>query len=202
MIPPGVSRIFSRSRSLMYKGYTFNLLATNTLTCGILLAGGDVITQRIERIMGHSESYDASRSGRMFAVGLSQGPPHHYWYLWLDKMLPKTDLRTVALKILADQIFAAPFFACTFLVGMGILEDKKPSQCWEEFVKKFPAIYLFDWCIWPPTQFINFTIIPQPFRVLYVNVVTVIWDVFLSYIKHYDQQEQEREMMTKDENSD
>ena len=78
----------------------------------------------------------------MFAVGLSQGPPHHYWYLWLDKMLPKTDLRTVALKILADQIFAAPFFACTFLVGMGILEDKKPSQCWEEFVKKFPAIYL------------------------------------------------------------
>ena len=57
-------------------------------------------------------------------------------------MLPKTDLRTVALKILADQIFAAPFFACTFLVGMGILEDKKPSQCWEEFVKKFPAIYL------------------------------------------------------------
>ena len=80
--------------------------------------------------------------GRMFAVGLSQGPPHHYWYLWLDKMLPKTDLRTVALKILADQIFAAPFFACTFLVGMGILEDKKPSQCWEEFVKKFPAIYL------------------------------------------------------------
>ena len=78
----------------------------------------------------------------MFAVGLSQGPPHHYWYLWLDKMLPKTDLRTVALKIVADQIFAAPFFACTFLVGMGILEDKKPSQCWQEFVKKFPAIYL------------------------------------------------------------
>ena len=61
----GVSKIFSRSRSLMYKGYTFNLLATNTLTCGILLAGGDVITQRIERIMGHSESYDLSRSGKI-----------------------------------------------------------------------------------------------------------------------------------------
>ena len=61
----GVSKIFSRSRSLMYKGYTFNLLATNTLTCGILLAGGDVITQRIERMMGHSENYNASRSGKI-----------------------------------------------------------------------------------------------------------------------------------------
>ena len=78
----------------------------------------------------------------MFAVGLSQGPPHHYWYLWLDKILPKTDLRTVALKIVMDQIFAAPFFAITFFFGMGVLEDKRMSECWTEFVKKFPTVYL------------------------------------------------------------
>ena len=33
--------------------------------------------------------------GRMFLVGLSQGPPHHYWYIWLDKLLPKRNLKTV-----------------------------------------------------------------------------------------------------------
>ena len=47
------------------------------------------------------------------------------------------------------------------------------------------TIFQFDWCIWPPTQYINFTLVPPALRVLYVNVVTVIWDVFLSYIKHY-----------------
>ena len=31
----------------------------------------------------------------MFLVGLSQGPPHHYWYIWLDKLLPKRNLKTV-----------------------------------------------------------------------------------------------------------
>jgi len=185
-------RIFSRSRSVMYKGFTKNLLVSNTVTCGVLLAGGDLIQQRIEKYMGYQQAHDLNRSGRMFAVGLSQGPPHHYWYLWLDKILPKTDLRTVALKIVLDQIFAAPFFAITFFFGMGVLEDKRMSECWTEFVKKFPTVYLFDWCIWPPTQYINFALVPPAFRVLYVNVVTVIWDVFLSYIKHYDRQEQEK----------
>ena len=40
----------------------------------------------------------------MFAVGLSQGPPHHYWYVWLDKLIPRKDLRAVLLKILLDQV--------------------------------------------------------------------------------------------------
>ena len=82
--------------------------------------------------------------GRMFAVGLSQGPPHHYWYMYLDRILPKADLRTIALKIIMDQIFAAPFFAITFFFGMGILEDKRTSECWNEFVRKFPAVYLVN----------------------------------------------------------
>ena len=117
-------------------------------------------------------------TGRMFLVGLSQGPPHHYWYIWLDKLLPKRNLRTVSkinvvksiwvytneplisinlnpiiffhfkvgLKILADQFLAAPFFAITFVFGMGLLEDKRLSECWHEFVLKFPAIYLVSSC--------------------------------------------------------
>ena len=78
----------------------------------------------------------------MFLVGLSQGPPHHYWYIYLDKWLPQKSLRTVCLKILADQFIAAPFFAITFLFGMGILEDKRLSECWSEFTKKFPVVYM------------------------------------------------------------
>lgn len=93
------------------------------------------------------------------------------------------------MKILADQFFAAPFFAITFIFGMGLLEDKRISECWREFIMKFPAIYLFDWIIWPPTQYINFKYIPQSARVLYVNIITVLWDIFLSYIKHIDEAE-------------
>ena len=45
----------------------------------------------------------------------------------------------------------------------------------------------FDWCIWPPTQYVNFVYVPAKYRVSYVNAITVVWDIFLSYMKHFDE---------------
>ncbi|XP_037088653.1 mpv17-like protein 2 [Pollicipes pollicipes] len=165
------------------------LWLTNTVSCGALLAAGDGIQQLLEFQRGvHAEEhYNWKRTGRMFAVGLSQGPPHHLWYTWLDRWLPGRSGRVVRLKILADQLVAAPFFAVTFFLGAGLLEGHTVARSLQEFQMKFPEVYLFDWAIWPPTQWINFRYVPEPYRVLYVNVVTVVWDVFLSYIKHRDQ---------------
>lgn len=165
------------------------LWATNTLSCGGLLAAGDGIQQYIEHARGVNATpgYDWRRTGRLFLVGLSQGPPHHIFYIWLDKVLPQKNAKTVFKKIMADQIVAAPFFAVTFFLGAGLLEGKTLKGAWLEFKEKFPAVYAFDWCIWPPTQTINFYFVPIRYRVLYINGVTVIWDVFLSYMKHKDQ---------------
>ena len=90
------------------------------------------------------------------------------------------------------------------------------GSCWSEFKQKFPTIYMFDWLIWPPSQGVNFLYVPSKYRyirtlnvkykclhilcrVLYVNGVTVVWDVFLSYIKHKpeDEADLERENIIK-----
>ena len=124
---------------------------------------------------------------RMLAVGLSQGPPHHYWYAALDAKLPGKTTGIIGKKILADQLVAAPFFAVTFIVFAALLEGRSlaqaltlpyqniilvhglvfittPFQAWKEFTEKFPTIYLFDWIIWPPSQAVNFLIVPPQFR--------------------------------------
>ena len=55
---------------MVYKGFTKNLLVSNTLTCGLLLSGGDLIQQRIEKYMGYQQSHDLNRSGQHFSQSL------------------------------------------------------------------------------------------------------------------------------------
>ena len=64
----------------------------------------------------------------MLAVGLSQGPPHHYWYAALDAKLPGKTAGIIGKKILADQLIAAPFFAVTFIVFAALLEGRSLAQ--------------------------------------------------------------------------
>ena len=66
----------------------------------------------------------------MFLVGVAGGPPHHYWYRFLDRILPAKTRETVLKKILADQLVAAPAFAFIFFYGMGILQGKAMDSCW------------------------------------------------------------------------
>lgn len=40
----------------------------------------------------------------------------------------------------------------------------------------------FDLCCWPTIQWINFYYLPPRARVIYVNSVTFLWDMFLSFM--------------------
>jgi len=164
------------------------LLVVNTVSCGAFLGLGDIIQQKIERHRGTAATphHDWRRTGRLFVVGLTQGPPHHYFYIWMDQLVPGRTKGAVGRKVLLDQLWCAPFFAVTFFLTAGLLEGQPLPECWKEFCRKFPAVYAFDWLLWPPSQAINFMFVPAEYRVLYVNAVTVLWDVFLSYMKHCD----------------
>jgi len=124
----------------------------------------------------------------MLIVGTAQGPLNHWWYWWLDRYLPGRKITTIGKKILADQLIASPLGSGSFFLGLGLLEGKTLLQSWEEFSNKFIMVYLMDWAVWPPAQLINFLLIPSAYRVLYVNTVTLAWNVFMSYAKHYVRQ--------------
>lgn len=121
----------------------------------------------------------------MATMGLALGPMAHVWYGFLDRMYKVTTAKVVLKKIMWDQTIGAPTFSFTFLtgksggsdrflfktqistiLGMCLLEGQELKPSLKEFVHKFPMMYLLDWCIWPPTQAINFYFMPPQFRVM------------------------------------
>jgi len=166
------------------------------VSSGVLLAFGDMIQQRIEISYENEDSFDWKRSERMLIVGTVQGPPNHWWYCWLDRVLPGKSMSTVCKKIVADQLIASPLGSGSFFLGVGLLEGRTVPQCWDEYKSKFAMVYLMDWLVWPPSQLINFLFVPNVYRVLYVSTVTVAWNVFMSYAKHYDQRKHTEEVFS------
>ena len=45
-------------------------------------------------------------------------------------------------------------------------------------------LYLAEWFIWPPPQFVNFYFLPTRFRVIYDNVISLGYDMYTSHVKH------------------
>lgn len=195
-------------RQLLFGKY---LLVTNTVSCGLMMAAGDVIQQRSEHwkkrcshkyfpssVMAASPEdekmtavpntsaygHDYMRTRNMTVVGLVQGPFHHWFYMILDKVFPGRSAKSVLKKTLLDQSIASPTCLTIFFVGLGILESHNIEEICKELKLKFLETWKVDCCFWPPTQCINFLFVPLHYRVLYTNAMTMVYDIFLSYIKY------------------
>lgn len=73
------------------------------------------------------------------------------------------------------------FYTAFFLAGKSLNETNDLLQ------QKFWTVYLADWLVWPPTQLINFFFVPLKYRVLYINAITMFYNVFLCYVKNEHQ---------------
>lgn len=179
---------------LKYVSYTLfkkHLLVTNTVTSGILMSIGDGLSQHIERKWAAKErksdinmKFDWPRNIKMFIVGAGFGPSHHYFYIWLDKVFPIVTFQSTITKVLYDQLVLSPIIIAQFFFTAGWLYGKANAESWQELKSKFITVYKIDWCVWPGAQFLNFYYVQPKYRVLYVNFVTVLYDIFLAYVKH------------------
>jgi len=62
---------------------------------------------------------------------------------------------------------------------MSILEGSDPK---EKLEKNYFQGLKANWMLWPAVQAVNFKLVPLEHRVLVVNIVSLGWNCFLSYL--------------------
>ena len=100
---------------------------------------------------------------------LWHGPSGHYFYGFLDRMLPGTSMQTVFQKVGIDQIAWNPIFGVVFFTSLGLMEGKSTDQIQDKIKADLPTAVTGSWAYWVPAHFVNFRFIPGEQRLLYIN---------------------------------
>jgi hypothetical protein len=107
-----------------------------------------------------------------------------YWYKFLDRLFGKQkNIKTSLYKTVTDMIFFAPF-EVGFCISWVTYFEGKEMKIMEKLKKEFKSILLASYVIWFPVGFLCFYAVPVRLRALYVGMVSLGWDMYISFASH------------------
>lgn len=99
-------------------------------------------------------------------------------------------------KIYADQFVFSVLYPVFFMMTTGVMLDlindpnernflgltNSVKKAWKNVKNKFIQIYVADCAIWPLVQMANFAFVPEHLQPIFVNIMNIGWNTFLSYV--------------------
>ncbi|ETW78424.1 hypothetical protein HETIRDRAFT_242470, partial [Heterobasidion irregulare TC 32-1] len=171
-----------------YRAYSNLLLrrplATQCVTSAVLFGAGDAIAQQaVEKKGTH---HDLARTARLaFYGGALFGPPITKWFQFLGRLQFSTPAKAVAYRTFLDQSLAAPLAVGWFFGWMTLLEGKGPAAISERLGSAYAPTLMRNWsvpAVFAPAQVLNFALVPPQFRFVFVGVVSLFWNTYLSAV--------------------
>ena len=158
-----------------------NPVPTKACTSGVAYTLGDFTCQLSQ---GKTiATVDLRRSFRSGVAGfLIHGPLCHYWLLWTEENLSFDGAWWATfVKVLADQTVWSLFLNSAYTTCIMSLQGMGPARVTSEIRATWWNAISAGWKFWPFVHTLTFSpIIPQDFKLLWVDCVEVIWVTILS----------------------
>ena len=157
-------------------------IVTKALTSGVAYLLGDVLAQRLTAD-GRVSKGRVVRSG--IAGFASHGPQLHFWSLLLDRFVDFGSgvwaLRgAVVAKIALDQAVFALYINAAYCMTLELLKRTPPKLAMQRIRRAAWPSLKRSWQFWPAVHVVTFGIVPHHLRVLWVDVVEVVWVAVLA----------------------
>ncbi|VVA21563.1 PREDICTED: peroxisomal membrane [Prunus dulcis] len=154
-------------------------LRTKAITAGVLSAISDIVSQKLTGI----QKLQLRRLLLKVLFGaVYLGPFGHFLHLILDKIFKgKKDSKTVAKKVLVEQLTSSPWNNLLFMLYYGLVVEGKPWMHVKNKIKKdYPSVQYTSWTFWPVLGWINHQYVPLHLRVVFHSLVAFGWGIFLN----------------------
>lgn len=196
--------MFANIPKANYEAYMSALQASPVImkayTSCVAYALGDFVAQFIrQRSLQYVQMDRVARSATMGF--LIHGPMCHYWIEFIEKYLAFNGAWWNFLpKMVADQTIWSFFLNSAYTtITMG-LQQMPIKSILKEIKESWFTVLSAGWKLWPAVHCITFSpLISADLKLLFVDVIQVVWVVVLSTVLSKDKEEQRIECMIAEE---
>ncbi|KAM7485393.1 hypothetical protein LguiA_001402 [Lonicera macranthoides] len=149
-------------------------LQTKAITAGVLIGFSDVVAQKISGI----KRLQLRRLLLLMLYGFAySGPFGHFLHKLMDVIFKgKKGNKTVAKKVLLEQLTSSPWNNLFFMMYYGLIVEGRPWGLVKNKVRKdYPSVQFTAWKFWPIVGWINYQYMPLQFRVVFHSFVASCW---------------------------
>jgi protein Mpv17 len=158
-------------------------LQTKAVTSATVYTIGDFIAQRTEgRDIGQ---LDRPRLIRSLLAGLiGHGPLSHIWYDvsedLFENVLHLKDWWGTVVKVVIDQTTWGPFWNNTYILLLGLMKMDKLENIFGEMKRTTIPLIVSGLKLWPLAHCVTYGLVPVENRLLWVDLVEIIWVTILA----------------------
>lgn len=165
-------------------------MSLSDVMCQELVKQSNPITKTAERKESNSGRLDSKRILQVAMTGFVwSGPITHFWYALLEQIYSRIatifSIHSPAVAMLVKRILFSPTVVTGYFMVRSFLEGYNDwiGSARENLQTEFRPTLYSAWKFWPAVNSINFYFVPLPFRVLYMNVFSLLWSSYLIYEK-------------------
>ncbi|KAI7744026.1 hypothetical protein M8C21_019617 [Ambrosia artemisiifolia] len=156
-------------------------ILTKSITSAFIYTAADLSSQTIAG--SSSESYDPVRTVRMAGYGMIVlGPSLHFWFNFMSRLFPKTDLISTFKKMFMGQAIFGPIMTVVFFSVNAGLQGESGSEIVARLKRDLIPTLINGVMYWPLCDFITFRFIPVHLQPLVSNSFAYIWTVYMTYM--------------------
>lgn len=128
--------------------------------------------------------YDFECMVRFFVVGVVlYGLFFYVVFCVFERVMgASTNAATVARKVVVGYMVLFLMYMVGFFFFMSVLEGEMMMVVYDRFRDKVVEMFISGTCYWSFANAFNFAYVSRVGRILFFNVVGVVWNVYMSYV--------------------
>lgn len=145
---------------------------------------GDYISQSIEIYSDPEKKFDKKRFVVQASWSFFATPYFMSQYYLLEKFCKVVGLKTLLLNMFFLQFISSPIVYFCYFMHCDLMHSRGAEAGLNTFKERFYDIFINNMKFWPVCNIINFYILPYSFRFYFGQLMSLIWNTYLSYFNY------------------